>query len=92
MKIVYEDGMGNRGVFYSQYTIPEDRYSNRVDRMSITDYRIGLGINVSKNISIDLLGDYYDNHDSDTHIHELSIEPHEASRIWSVFGSATIKF
>jgi hypothetical protein len=92
MKIVYEDGMGNRGVFYSQYTIPEDRYSNRVDRMNITDYRIGLGINVSKNISIDLLGDYYDNHDSDTHTHELSIEPHEASRIWSVFGSATIKF
>jgi len=91
-KTTYEDGMENRIVFYSPFSIPEDRYSNSVDRMNITDYRIGLGINLSKNISVDLIGDYYDNHDDDAHIHELSIEPHEASRVWSIFGSATIKF
>ncbi len=92
IKTTYEDGMGTRTVTYEPYSIPENSYSSRVDEESITDYRIGLGIALSKNISVDLLGDYYDNHDSDDHIHELSIEPHEASRIWSIFGSATIKF
>ncbi len=91
-KTTYEDGTGTRIVTYSAFTIPDDTKTSRVDTMSMTDYRIGLGFEASKNLVLDLLANYWTNWDDDTHIHELSIEPHEASDIWSIFASATIRF
>lgn len=92
VKEIYEDGMGTRQVFYTDLTVPDNRKSSRVDIFRITDYRVGLGIDAGKNIFIDIIGDYWDNEDYDEHLHATYNEPHEASRIWSIFGSATIKF
>jgi len=90
-KTTYEDGTGTRTVTYTNYAVPDNERSSTVDVTSTTDYRLGLGIEASKNMIIDLLANYNNNNDYDNHIHELSVEPHEASSIWSVFASATIK-
>lgn len=91
-KTTYEDGLGTRQVTYTPFAVPDDTKTSRVDIVSQTDYRIGLGFEASKNLMVDLLANYLNNWDSDTHLHELSIEPHETSDIWSLFASATIKF
>ncbi len=91
-KSTYEDGTGTRTVSYTAFAIPDDTKTSNVNTISQTDYRIGLGIEASKNLVIDLLANYWTNWDDDEHIHELSIEPHETTNIWSIFASATIRF
>lgn len=92
LKETIEEGNRGRNVTYTPFRVPENRKSSRVETMSITDYRIGLGFEASKNISVELLGNYQQNWDDDTHLHHLSIEPHEGSSVWTIFGSATIRF
>jgi len=91
-KTTSETGDGTRTVSYTTFSVPNDTKSSRVDVTSNTDYRIGLGIQAAKNLVIDLLADYYQNWDYESHYHELSMEPHEANGIYSIFASATIKF
>lgn len=91
-KITTEEGERGKTVTYTPYSIPQNTQSSAVNITSITDYRIGLGFEASKNISIDLLGNYTQNWDNDVHTHELAIEPHEGSNILTIFGSATIRF
>lgn len=91
-KTTEEYGDGTRNVFYSAFSVPDDTYASSVDVTSATDYRVGLGIKASKNFFVDLLANYYTNFDNDNHIHELSQEAHEASNIYSLFISGTLKF
>jgi hypothetical protein len=91
-KMTDEYGDGSRYVSYTAFTVPDDTKSSSVDVTSSTDYRIGLGIKASNNFFVDLLANYYNNSDTNTHIHELSQEAHEASSIWSIFVSGTLKF